>query len=200
MPVTAHTGRARAGAAHMGPMTTTQRPPLPPHPMRYVFPAKIYDADTAAGLPAETVITALNMRWLVDGRGTCWPAGSGSGMRFAELLEHGPIVVELPPVIAPGTEVETIDRHLGYAVLRRRHIDENTVALLEIPEPVAATRKPENRVRYRLGIIKNVPPTLPPLRTDLSAWLTARLAELNLTVEQAREMTARQFPMELGDV
>lgn len=34
------------------------------------------------------------MRWLVDGRGTCWPAGSGSGMTLADLLGHGSFVVE----------------------------------------------------------------------------------------------------------
>lgn len=55
----------------MGSMTDTTRAPRPTHPMSYVFPPEITDLDTAHGLPAETLIRALNMRWLVDGRATC---------------------------------------------------------------------------------------------------------------------------------
>jgi hypothetical protein len=167
--------------------------------MRYVFPAEITDLDTAHGLPTETLIRSLNMRWLIDGRATCWPAGSGSGMTLADLLEHGPLIVEWLPPIEEKDRAEALDRHLGYAVARRRHLPENLVPLLEIPEPVAATRNAHNRVSYRIGVIEELVPKVPALRdavgTTLSAWLTDRLAELDLTVEQATEMTALQFPL-----
>ena len=65
----------------MDSMTDTQPAPRPSYPMRYVFPSEITDLATAQGLPTETLIRALNMRWLVDGRGTCWPAGTSGSRR-----------------------------------------------------------------------------------------------------------------------
>ncbi|GAA1747291.1 hypothetical protein [Kocuria aegyptia] len=182
-------------------MTDTPRPPRPIYPMRYVFPSEITDLATAHGLPTETLIRALNMRWLVDGRGTCWPAGSGSGsgMTLESLLDHGSLVVEWLPPIEEDQRISVIDRHLSDAVDRRRGLPENTIGLLKIPAPVAESCQPRNRASYRIGAVIKVVPDISKLNAavgeTLRTWLTARLAELDLTVDQEKEMTAHQFPM-----
>ena len=182
-------------------MTDSPLPPRPTYPMRYVFPAEITDLDTAHGLPTETLIRALNMRRLVDGRGNCWSAGSGSGMTLKRLLDHGALVVEWLPPIPEEKRIDAIDRHLGYAVQRRRHLPDNAVALMKIPAPVAETRQARNRASYRISVITDLLPKIPALNDALGdtlrAWLTDRMAELGLTVEQAQAMTAHQFPMTL---
>lgn len=180
-------------------MTDTPAPPRPTHPMRYVFPAEITDLETANGLPTETLIRALNMCWLVDGRATCWPAGSGSGMTLADLLEHGPLIVEWLPPIEEAERIRVIDLHLSNAVHRRRHLPDNVVPMLQIPSIVAENRQPRARAHYRIGVVTKLAQKIPVLRDTvgetLSTWLGDRLAELDLTVEQAEEMTAHQFPM-----
>lgn len=192
-----------ARAAHMVPMTTAPTSPGPTHPMHYVFPETVTDLEKAHGLPAETLIRALNMCWLVDGRGNCWSAGSGSGsgsgMMLKRLLDHGPIVVEWLPPIPEDQRLQTLDGHLSYAVHRRRGLEEKVLGLLSIPAPVAETRQPRNRASYRIAVIQKVVPGAPELDAavgeTLRTWLAERLAELNLTVEQAEEMTACTFSM-----
>ena len=171
----------------MDSMTDTQPAPRPSYPMRYVFPSEITDLATAQGLPTETLIRALNMRWLVDGREHAWPAGTGCGMTLAQLLEH------------EDQRIEAIDLHLAYAVQRRRGLPDNAVPLMKIPAPVAETRQARNRASYRIGVITDMLPKIPVLNDavgdTLRGWLTDRMAELGLTVEQADAMTGRQFPI-----